>query len=206
MLDFVTFPLRAFTLFDRDRFGLSSLRSERFDYCASEVRGFCLDVGCGRHNAFVSAFLGGNGIGIDVYPYEGLTPSQIFPDLTVFPFGDETFETVTFIANLNHVPRSLRARELAEAYRCLRPGGRIVVTMGSAIAELLVHQVVRLYDRVFGTAFDVDGERGMGAEEAYYLKEVEIRSLLASAGFAPVRRRRFPSQWGLNSLYVGLKA
>jgi SAM-dependent methyltransferase len=206
ILDFVTFPLRAVTLFDRDRFGLSSLRSERFDYCASEVRGYCLDVGCGRHNTFVSTHLGGRGIGIDVYPYEGLSPDQIFPDLTVFPFKDGTFETVTFIANLNHVPRSLRARELAEAFRCLRPGGRIIVTMGAAVAEVMVHHVVRLYDRVLGTAYDVDGERGMGEEEAYFLKEAEIRSLLAGAGFAPVLKRRFLSQWGLNSLYIGLKA
>jgi hypothetical protein len=45
--DFATFPLRAISLFESDCWGLSSLLSERFDYVADEVIGYCLDIGCG---------------------------------------------------------------------------------------------------------------------------------------------------------------
>ncbi len=69
--DFITFPLRAVTLFVNDKWSLSSLKSERFDYVSREVKGYCLDVGCGRGNRFVKEYLKGNGLGIDVFEYEG---------------------------------------------------------------------------------------------------------------------------------------
>ena len=55
--DFLTFPMRALTLFLHDRWGLSSLASERFDYVSREVIGYCLDVGCGRYNRLVNDYL-----------------------------------------------------------------------------------------------------------------------------------------------------
>ena len=54
---------------------------------------------------------------------EGLA-EQIVEDMTKFPFESDSFDSVTFIANLNHVPRSMRDQELAEAFRCLRPRSR----------------------------------------------------------------------------------
>lgn len=203
--DFVTFPLRAFTLFEDDRFGLSSLRTERFRYVAEQVRGHCLDVGCGRHDRFVTEWLAGRGRGIDVFPYEGLGAENLVADITRFPFADGAFESVTFIASLNHVPASQRDRELAESFRCLRAGGNIVVTMGRPLVEVLVHWVVRSYDRWLGTRFDMDGQRGMAEGEAFYLTELEIRTRLARAGFRRIGRKRFTTQWGLNALYVGWK-
>ena len=110
-VDFLTFPLRAITLFHNDKWGLSSQASERYDYVAREVRGYCLDVGCGYYNRFVTEWLSGNGKGIDVFPYEGLGKEEIVTDMTHFPFEDASFDSITFIANLNHVPRSLRDRE-----------------------------------------------------------------------------------------------
>lgn len=205
-LDFASFPLRAFTLFGgRDRWRLSSLATERFDYVQREVSGYCLDVGCGRYNRFVGQVLGGAGRGIDVYPYEGLTDDHIVADMSRLPFEDETFDTVTFIASLNHVPEPLRDAELREAYRCLREGGRIVVTMGNPVAELLVHKVVAAHDRFLGTRHDVDSERGMEAGEDYFLLDAEIRARLRNAGFHDVQKKRFWTQWGLNHLLVAEK-
>ncbi len=203
--DFVTFPLRAITLFEHDKWGLSALASERFDYVAREVIGYCLDVGCGRGNRFVQDYLGGKGRGIDVFPYEGLTEENLVEDMTHFPFGDESFSSVTFIANLNHIPKPKRDAELAEAYRCLRPGGNIIATMGNPLAEILVHQVVKWFDRLLGTNYDVDSERGMHEEEEYYLKNSEIIQRLTGAGFKNLRKKYFLTQWGLNHLFVGWK-
>ena len=203
--DFLTFPLRAVTLFEDDRWGLSSLRSERFDYCASQVRGYCLDVGCGRNNLFIRDYLGGQGKGIDVFAYEGLGEENLVEDITKFPFEDGAFDTVSFIANLNHAPKSKRDAELSEAYRCLKPGGNIIVTMGNPFAELLVHRVVALYDRINGTHHDMDSERGMEEEEDYYLSDREILARLASASFRNVSKKYFVTQWGLNAMFVGWK-
>jgi|SRR3989344_1663508 len=149
--DTLTFPVRAFTLFEKDRWTLSSLATERFDYVAREVRGKCLDIGCGKHNRFINKFLNHKGVGIDVYAYEGLTSKNIIEDMTHLPYKDGSFETVTFIANINHIPRPLRSKELAEAYRVLKPNGKIIVTMGNPVAEWLVHKIVYLYDRFLGT-------------------------------------------------------
>lgn len=204
-VDFVTFPFRALALHEHDLGPLSSLPTERFDYVKREVSGRCLDIGCGRHDRFIKSWCGGNGVGIDVFPYEGLRREQIVPEPTQLPFVDESFDTVTFIANLNHVPRSLRDAELAEAHRCLVPGGRVVVTMGNPVAEILVHKLVALYDRFLGTNFDVDTERGMGAEEEFFLLDSEIIERLTCAGFRDIRKKRFWTQWGLNHLLTGTK-
>jgi len=203
--DFITFPARALILFYEDKAGLSSLSSERYFYVAREVTGYCLDVGCGRHNRFVQDFLEGNGKGIDVFPYEGLTEKHIVKDITHFPFQDETFSTVTFIANLNHVPRAKRDIELKEAYRVLKPNGNIVVTMGNPLAEILVHKLIWLYDRFLHSDLDMDSERGMDSEEEYYLLDSEIRERLTRAGFLRIAKKYFSTQWGLNHLLVGWK-
>jgi ubiquinone/menaquinone biosynthesis C-methylase UbiE len=170
-----------------------------------EVRGRCLDFGCGRHDRFIRQWCGGDGEGIDVFPYAGLRPEQIVRDPTRLRFADASFGTVTFIANLNHVPRSQRDAEILEAHRVLEPGGRIVVTMGHPLAEYLVHKLVAFYDRALGTHLDVDGERGMGEEEAYSLRDAEIVERLRRAGFGALRKKRFWTQWGLNHLWVGTK-
>ena len=128
--DTITFPLRAVTLFHDDKWGLSALSTERFDYVARQVRGYCLDVGCGRHNRFIREFVNGNGRGIDVFAYEGLSRDHLVEDITRFPFPDGIFDSVTFIANLNHIPKSYRDIELGEAYRCIKAGGNVIVTMG----------------------------------------------------------------------------
>ena len=200
--DFLTFPLRAVTLFGEDRWGLSSLRSERFYYASREVIGRCLDIGCGRYNLFISQYLRGNGKGIDVYAYDGLSEENIVDDMAHLPFADGTFDSVTVIAALNHIPRSMRDMELAEAFRCRGWGGNIIVTMGNPLAEILIHKVVRLYDRLFGTNYDVDSERGMGEEEEYYLRDSEIIARLSRAGFKGIRKKWFLTQWGLNHLFV----
>jgi hypothetical protein len=163
--DFLTFPLRALTLFFIDRWGLSSLASERYDYVNREIQGYCLDVGCENHNCFINEYLDGAGRGIDVYPYEGLISQEIVQDMTQFPFENDTFFSVTFIANLNNVPKSVRDAELSEDYRVLKRGGNIIITMGNPVAEVLVHKLVAFYDRVLGARYDIDAERGMNDEE-----------------------------------------
>jgi len=205
IVDFITFPLRAMSLFYEDKWGLSSQATERYDYVLHEVRGYCLDVGCGPHNRFIKEFCNNQGIGIDVYKYDGLTDENIIIDMTHLPYSDDTFDTATFIANINHIPENQRDDELKEAYRVLKRPGNIVVTMGNPIAEILVHKVVALHDRVFNTKQDVDSERGMVEGEEYFLTDLEIKNRLTSAGFSDVEKKFFLTQWGFNHLFVAYK-
>jgi SAM-dependent methyltransferase len=203
--DCVTFPLRAMTLFYDDRWGLSSLATERYDYVSKEVIGYCLDVRCGRYNRFINEFLEENGKGIDVFPYDGLLPDNIVEDISCFPFKDDTFDSVTFIANLNHIPLHLRDHELSEAYRVLKAHGNVIITMGNPIAEILAHKAIALYDKIFGTSYDIDAERGMRENEEYYVRDSEIIMRLNRAGFGNIRKKLFGTQWCLNHLFVAWK-
>lgn len=203
-LDFVSFPLRAVALFHEDWGGLSCQATERYDYAASQVVGRCLDIGCGS-NRFVRDVLGGDGIGADVHRHADNHDGVLLDDPARFPWDDASFDAVTFLANLNHVPAHLRDAELAEAWRVLRPGGTIIVTMGAPAAEVVVHGLIWAYDRLFGTALDHDNLRGMAEGEEYYLTGAEIRSRLARAGFRDVAYRPFVTQWCLNGMYVGCK-
>ena len=116
-----------------------------------------------------------------------------------------SFESITFIANLCHIPESIRDQELGEAYRVLKPGGNIIATMGNPVAEVLTHKVVWFYDKVLKTNFDMDNQRGMSEEEAYYLLDGEILERLTRAGFKRIVKKFFWTQWGLNHLFVGWK-
>lgn len=205
VVDFITFPLRSITLFEKDKWIFSSLQSERFDYVSREVTGYCLDVGCGRNNRFINNYLDGDGIGIDVYPYEGLTNDNIVKDMTKLPFDSETFNSATLIANINHIPESIRKSELKEIYRVIRKNGIIIVTMGNPVAEIVIHKIVKFHDKVFKTNFDVDSERGMKEDEQYYLKYQEIIHLLQDAGFRNISKKYFFTQWSLNGMIIGWK-
>jgi ubiquinone/menaquinone biosynthesis C-methylase UbiE len=203
--DGLTFPVRVFHLFEEDWHGLSSLRTERFDYAAEYVVGYCLDVGCGKHNLFIAKHLKGNGKGVDVYPFIGLTKEHLIEDFSHLPFPDATFDSVTFIGNIGHVPVDRRDIELREAYRCLRNGGNIVMTMGNPFCEKVIHRVVNWHDKLLGTDYDMDTERGMEEGESYFVRDHEVRQRLKDARFVDVKRHTFWTQWGLNHLFVGWK-
>jgi SAM-dependent methyltransferase len=204
-IDFFSFPIRAITLFEKDFYCLSSLQSERYDYVAREVVGKCLDIGCGRYNRFINEYLGGKGVGIDVFLYEGLNKKQIIKDMTHLPYKPGVFDTVTLIANINHIPESIRYKELKEITRVLKKNGRLIVTMGNPISETIVHRVVLFYEKFFNYKIDVDSQRGMEHDEAYYLSDEEIKRLLALSGFKIEKRITFWTQWGFNHLFVASK-
>lgn len=204
--DFLTLPFRALTIFEENKWGFSSNRHERFEYAAEEVVGYCLDIGCGKRNLFIAEYLSGHGKGVDVFRYEGLRDDVLLKDQTRLPFPDATFDSVTYIASFNHVPRSIRDIQLKEARRVLRPGGNIIITMPFAFASILIHKIVATHDRIFGTQYDLDTIRGMDPEEEdYYLTDAEIRERLLKAGFTNLQKKYFGTQWGLNHLFVGWK-
>lgn len=187
--DLVFFPVRAAVLEDRVPWlGLTPLRQERIDTCLPYVQGRLLDVGCGE-NLLVKGYHG-PGVGVDVFPWPGV---DALCDSRRLPFPDGAFDTAALIACLNHIPD--REIVLHEVHRVLTPGGRLLVTMIDPFVGYWAHKVTH----VLGT--DPDGcERERKPGEHWGLWTGEVRRLLAEAGFALRRHRRFV--YGMNQLFV----
>jgi len=197
-LDAALFPLRALLLHEDGLAGLSSLREQRMRAVLPFCRGRVLDVGCGPHNRFIRDFVGEqHGVGIDVHPYAGV--EHVIEDATALPFDDGAFDTVTLIAVGGHIPRSQRRAEFAELARVIAPGGRLVVTEGEPITQLLLHLWLRLYFGLRGRR-DLDTERGMADDEEYCMPRAELLGYLDTPPLRFVARHRF--MWGLNNIYL----
>jgi SAM-dependent methyltransferase len=153
------------------------------------ARGKLLDIGCGT-NRLVAQYRrnGGDGVGVDVYPWQGV--DLIVEDTSRLPYPDASFDTVSFVACINHIPN--RADVLREARRLLRPGGRVLLTN-------LTPRLSRIWHA--WAFWDADQhERGMAEGEVFGFTHDELLALVAGTGLDFVERRKF--SWGLNSLYV----
>jgi ubiquinone/menaquinone biosynthesis C-methylase UbiE len=193
--DFLLVPLR-FGLPDQkvEKLGLTSLREERFNVCLELAYGRVLDIGCGN-NEFIKTYRkrhDSKSVGVDVFEWEGC---DLVCDTQNLPFPDNSFDTVTIIASLNHIPD--REKVLKEAYRVLKPGGQILVTMITPIISYISHAIVR-------KRFDKDQkERGMKKGEVYGFRKKQIFQYLSNTGFQKIKKVSF--LYGLNRVYVGKK-
>jgi SAM-dependent methyltransferase len=200
-LDTLAFPLRALFLPENSRFGLTSLRDERFSFVADHCQGRVLDVGCGRGNQFIRDWIGAaNGVGVDVFAYDGV--EQLVDPLHL-PFTDEQFDTVTLIAVGGHMPRSTRVAEFRELARVLKQGGRLLMTEGEPITQTIGHRWRHASYALMGRQ-DMDSERGMEHDEQFAMPHEEIRELLNTPPLRFVGRKRF--MWGLNNLFIAERA
>jgi SAM-dependent methyltransferase len=147
------------------------------------VRGRLLDLACGYNNLSRAH---GFGLGADVFPWEGI---DVRIDAARLPFRDGSFDTVSVVAALNHIPH--REAALLAVMRVLRPGGLLLATMigpwTGRFAHLLFHQ-------------DEARRGGMRPGEVDGIRPPAMRALLQQAGFELVDE--VPFQLGLNRLYV----
>lgn len=170
----------------KDRIGVLLARW-RVRAVLPHVRGSLLDIGCGE-NRLVGAY--GAGVGVDVFPWKGV--DLLVEDTARLPFPDATFDTVTFLACLNHIPD--RRSVLCEARRVLKPGGGVIVTM-------IPPTLSRLWHSARGAGESDRTERGMKEGEVYGLTRRETRRLLEECGFAVDAQRLF--MYFLNTLTLG---
>lgn len=116
------------------RFGWTTLEEERLSCVLPYVRGRLLDVGAG-HNNLVRRYRG-PGVGVDVFDWSG--GAWLIEDAARLPFADQSFDTISFVACLNHIPN--REAALREAFRLMKPGGRLLVTMIDPIIGAVGHR------------------------------------------------------------------
>ncbi|OHE78614.1 MAG: hypothetical protein A2107_11150 [Verrucomicrobia bacterium GWF2_62_7] len=153
------------------------------------VRGRLCDIGCGYNNLVRN--YRGPGVGVDVHPWPGC--DQVIRDASKLPFENDSFDTVTALACLNHFPDRVMA--LREMRRVLRPDGRLVFTMIGPWTGIVAHILFR---------HDESERGGLGQGEKVGLSRREISGLLKESGFVLVQR--IPFQLGLNGVYVASKS
>ncbi len=185
--DFIGIPFRL-VLFDQawlPRLGWTTLEEERVNAALPYVHGRVLDVGAGT-NSLVNRY--GNGVGVDVYDWgNGVL---VVEDTSKLPFKDATFDTVTFIACLNHIP--YRDAALREARRLIRPDGRLIITMINPLLGDFGHAI---------WWYSEDKKRGgMKEGEVGGMWTNDIIRLCKMAGFKLEQRRRFV--YGMNNLLI----
>lgn len=185
--DFMGIPFRL-VLFDQKwlpKFGWTTLEEERLNAILPYIKGHLLDIGAGS-NTLVKRY--GNGIGVEVYDWGG--GALVVEDTSRLPFDDRTFDTITFVACLNHIP--YRQAVLHEAKRLLKPGGQLIITMINPFLGNIGHAL---------WWYDEHRERG-GMEEGEVggLWKWEILQMCESEGFQLQIHQRFV--YGMNNLYL----
>jgi len=185
--DAVGIPFRL-VLFKQEwlpKFGWTTLEDLRIAAVRPWISGRLLDVGAG-YNTLVREY--GNGVGVDVFEWGG--GALVIPDAAHLPFPDRSFDTVTFVACLNHIPN--REAALVEARRVIRPGGRLVLTMIDPILGGVGHAIWWYSeDKLRG---------GMKPGEMGGMWTSHVNAICLKAGFRPIHHRRFV--YGMNNLYV----
>jgi SAM-dependent methyltransferase len=151
------------------------------------VRGRLLDLACGYNNLRRTH---GFGVGADVFPWEGIDVR--IGDAAQLPFRDGSFDTVSVVAALNHIPN--REAALLAVMRVLRPGGLFLATMIGPWTGRIAHLCFRQ---------DETRRGGMRRGEVDGIRPSAMRALLREAGFELVRE--VPFQLGLNRLYIAKK-
>lgn len=185
--DFIGIPFRL-VLFDQawlPKFGWTTLEDERLAAVYPHIRGRLLDIGSGP-NTLVNRY--GQGVGVDVFDWGGGT--LVVENTACLPFDDASFETITFVACLNHIPN--RQEVLREARRLIKPGGRLIITMINPLLGDFGHAI---------WWYSEDKHRGgMKEGEVGGLWTSDIVQVCQAAGFELQQHRRFV--YWMNNLYI----
>lgn len=185
--DFIGLPFRLL-LFDQKwlpAFSWTTLEQERINALFPHVKGRLLDIGAGN-NELIHQY--GNGIGVDVFDWG--SGALIVKNAAALPFKDNSFDTISFLACLNHITN--REQVLEEAKRLLRPKGRILITMINPILGGIGHPL---------WWYSEDRKRGgMQEGELSGMWSSQIISILESKGFSLVDKTKF--LYWMNNLLI----
>ena len=169
------------------KLGLTPIDDERVIMGLKHTKGRLLDIGCGANN-FVRSH--GNGIGVDVAPWDGC--DLVVEDTAKLPFDDKSFDTVSFLACLNHIPN--RNDAVKEAARVLKNDGHIIVTMITPKLGAFIHWLR------FKNDPDNQERHINHKDELLGMSHEHTKSILRDAGFTKIKQKRFV--FGLNNIYI----
>lgn len=167
---------------------VEDLARRRRERVRRHVKGRLLDIGCGD-NRLVREY--GSGVGVDVVDWGDV--DLVVEDTARLPFEDASFDSVSFVACLNHIPN--REEVLDEARRVLRPDGRLIATMIPPALSAVWHRLIHPWDP------DQHG-RDLHEGEVWGITNEEMLRMLSRHRFRLVARERFVLR--LNNLYVAV--
>lgn len=141
--------------------------------------GKILDIGCGSHPYFLAKTIFAEKFGMDpntdISGLEGeieLKRSYVSAD-SKLPYQDDFFNVVTMIAVVEHLEPSDLTFVFQEARRILKPGGRLIVTTPSPLADVLLKLMVSI---------GLLSKEEIEDHKAAYRRK-DLRKLLLDAGF-----------------------
>jgi len=165
-----------------------------------------LDVGCNVGDWLADCALlyrGARLAGVDINDAALRHARARLPSVTLsqasaeqLPFETSTFQYVTCIETLEHLPLELRSRVFREIWRVLEPGGRLILSVPHAgwFAGLdsnnLRFRFPSLYRRVVGAGLRDASytARGRRVEWHHHFTEAELRALAGADWDVPVVR------------------
>ena len=168
-----------------NKLGMKSLKDERYKIVKEHCRGRLLDIGCGD-NMLVKEY-GNNSIGVDVYDFGG--EALIVDDCSKLPFSDKSFDTVSLVASIQHIPN--RQEVIKEAHRVLKDDGIIIITVLSPFIGFIRHKLTRWWD-------EDQIDRGMKKGELDGLTSSQLNGIMKD--FTLIKLKEFV--YRLNSLYI----
>lgn len=172
------------------RVSTAKLNDIRFTTVLPYIEGSLLDIGCGK-NELVREYYG-SGVGVDV-DSRGIKDVVVVKDTSKLSFADGSFDTVSILAALNHIPN--REDVLTEANRVLKMNGKIIITMIPPRFSRFWHFI----RRPWADEIERDFEHG----QVYGLNYKQVQDLLGRTGFELVLHKKF--MFLINSLFVGKK-
>ena len=122
-------------------------------------------------------------------------------DAMALPFANNSFDVYTISFGIRNVTRITDA--LAEAYRVLRPGGRLMVLEFSRIPNDLAQWV---YDKYSFNVIPVIGQVVAGDRESYQYLVESIRKFPDQDGFAAMIKTAGFGQVAYRNLSMGIAA
>ena len=189
IMNFIFLPLRVILRPEKVRkLGLTPIVDERHEIVLKHVKGKLLDIGCGE-NLLVKEYK--NGIGVDVFPWEEI---DVLVHTTHLPFPEKKFDTVTFMASVNHIPESIRNKVLDEAYRVLKDNGQILITMITPKISYVGHNYL------WGWRDPDIQDRGMKEGEEWGFSPKQMMKILENSNLEVDSHKKFV--YGLNHLYI----
>ena len=185
--DFIGIPFR-FLLFDQSwlsRFKWTTLEEERISAVLPYIQGRLLDIGAGP-NTLVKRY--GNGIGVDVVDWGGGV--WVVENTARLPLRSNSFDTITFIACLNHIPN--RNEVLREARRLVKQNGKVIITMIDPVLGSIGHAL---------WWYSEDKKRGgMQEGELGGMWKKQVIEIVNEEGFSLNFHKTF--LYGLNHLFL----
>jgi len=166
------------------------LLDKRIRTVLPHIEGYLLDIGCGTNELLKN--YSGKGIGVDVYQWGNV--DIVVKDTSKLPFDKQTFDSITIIAALNHIPN--RKEVLIEAKRVLKEDGNLIITMIPPKISRIWHGIRKPWDAD-------QSERGMKEGEVYGMSENDLENLLSDTGFEVKIKKKF--MLGINNLTIATK-